>query len=67
MVDKIKGSYILGFNEGKKSGRQEVIDWITQQELTEPDDDSNTRFYPFYTFFKKDFEDKCAKDWGIRS
>ena len=49
-----------------QQGRQEVVDWIKQQELTEPNEDSTTKFYPFYTFFKKDLDDKCVKDWGIR-
>ena len=51
---------------GVQHGRKDVIEWIKKQELTEPDDDSTTRFYPFYTFREQDLNDKCFKDWNIR-
>jgi len=43
-----------------KAGIKEVIEWIKKHELTSPDDNSITRFYPFYYI-----EERELKEWGI--
>ncbi len=43
-----------------KEGRKEVVEWIKSHPLIEPDDDSITRFEPFYQI-----EESKLEEWGI--
>jgi len=41
-----------------RAGIKEVVEWIKKHELTSPDDNSITRFYPFYHI-----EERELKEW----
>ena len=43
-----------------KAGIKEVVEWIRTHQLIKPDDDSITRFEPFYQI-----EEAKLKEWGI--
>ncbi len=42
------------YDEGKKAGRKEVVDWICSHQLIAPDKNSLTRFEPFYQIESKE-------------
>ena len=44
-----------------KAGIKEAVGWIKSHQLIKPDDDSVTRFEPFYQI-----EEAELKEWGIR-
>jgi len=43
-----------------KAGLREVVEWIKEHQLIEPDKDSLTRFEPFYQIE----EAQLKKEWG---
>lgn len=51
-----------GYDAGYKASIKEVLDWVCSHQLISPDDDSLTRFEPFYQI-----EEKELKEWGIEN
>ena len=45
-----------------RAGIKEVVEWIRSHQLIKPDDDSLTRFEPFYQI-----EEAELKEWGIEN
>jgi len=48
------------FEDGKKAGREEVVEWIKEHQLIAPNESSITRFEPFYQI-----EEIELKEWGL--
>jgi len=43
--------------EARRLAKKEVVEWIYSHQLIEPDEDSITRFEPFYQIEKRELED----------
>jgi len=61
IIDEVSGVEVSNDHyRDYQAGIKEVIEWIKKHELTSPDDNSITRFYPFYYI-----EERELKEWGI--